>query len=65
MSLVECPEPGCTVPAEIVDRAVLGSCTGPVPHVRTVCMSRHWFFMPADRVVPLPAAPRRSVSRRG
>jgi hypothetical protein len=65
MSLVECPEPGCTAPAEIVDRMALGSCTGPVPHVRTVCPSRHWFFMPAARVVALPDAPQRSATRRG
>jgi hypothetical protein len=65
MSLVECPEPGCLLPAEIVDRVVLGSCTGPVPHVRTVCMARHWFFMPATRVVPSTAAPQRSESRNG
>jgi hypothetical protein len=65
MSLVECPEPGCTAPAEIVDRMVLGSCTGPVPHARTVCLARHWFFMPAARLVALPAARPRPVSRRG
>ena len=53
MSLVECPNPDCQAPAEIVDRAVLQSCTGPVPHVRTVCPYRHFFFLPTARVAVL------------
>lgn len=37
--LVSCAE--CGLPAEIVDRFVLESTSGPVPHVATRCVLRH------------------------
>lgn len=49
MDFITCPEPSCPLPAEVVDRAILGSCTGPVPHLKTVCASRHYFILPASK----------------
>jgi hypothetical protein len=43
--LITCPE--CGRPAEILDRRVLQSTDGPVEHVKTHCVSGHWFFMEA------------------
>lgn len=47
-ALVECPE--CGLPAEIVDRRVVDSTAGPVEHVKTLCVHRHWFLLPAEWV---------------
>lgn len=43
---VDCPE--CGLPAHVEWRAELASTDGPVEHVKIRCISRHWFFMPAD-----------------
>ncbi|MCU1538516.1 MAG: hypothetical protein JWP82_2867 [Humibacillus sp.] len=40
-----CPE--CGALAEVRERAVLESTDGPVEHARILCLSRHWFFLPA------------------
>lgn len=53
--------PGCGEIAEIRDYFVLPSTEGPVEHVQTFCVGRHWFQMPTanlDRVSALvpPAA---------
>jgi hypothetical protein len=50
--LLQCPDPGCGVPAEVLDRAVLESTDGPVEHVKVQCLARHIFLMP----MPMPPA---------
>ena len=41
LALTACPEPGCDLPAEVVDTYVLDSTSGPVTHVATACLARH------------------------
>ena len=41
MEFVSCPEPNCQAPAEIVDRFVLASTSGPVEHAQTMCLNGH------------------------
>jgi hypothetical protein len=48
MSFIQCPQPGCIAPAEIVDRYRLGSTGGPVEHVKTMCLHGHWFLIPTE-----------------
>jgi hypothetical protein len=38
--------PGCGELAEVVEHFVLSSTDGPVEHVRTHCLQRHWFLTP-------------------
>jgi len=52
--LIACPEPGCGVPAGIVDRFVLASTAGPVEHVRTWCLEGHGFTQRVDALAPWP-----------
>jgi hypothetical protein len=42
MTIINCP--GCGEIAEVIDRFVLPSTDGPVAHVRTHCLRRHWFM---------------------
>ncbi|HEU5472896.1 MAG TPA: hypothetical protein VFV67_19810 [Actinophytocola sp.] len=51
MTFTTCPE--CGTVAEIVDRFVLPSTDGPLEHVRTQCLHRHWFTIP---LTGLPAS---------
>jgi hypothetical protein len=44
MTVISCP--GCGEVAEVIDRFVLPSTNGPVEHVRTHCVRRHWFMAP-------------------
>jgi hypothetical protein len=55
-----CPEPGCSAPAEIVDRFVLSSTSGPVEHVQTRCLNQHVDTPLAEQMSGAPriAAPR-------
>jgi hypothetical protein len=53
LSLVPCPDPACDAPAEVVDRTTMRSTSGPVDHVRTQCLHRHVFFMPAPVTQPV------------
>jgi hypothetical protein len=48
MDVTGCPEPGCSLPAEILDRMVLESTDGPIEHARTLCLSGHRFLMPTS-----------------
>jgi hypothetical protein len=50
MDYTTCPEEGCAVPAEVVDRRVLDSTDGPVEHIDLVCILGHRFFMPVDQL---------------
>jgi hypothetical protein len=52
--IVECPEPGCQVAAEVVSRWVWPSTDGPVEHVKLYCVAGHartvlatWLVTPA------------------
>jgi hypothetical protein len=51
LQLVGCPQ--CSAPAEITDRFVLESTSGPVEHLTVSCLHRHRFTLPADH---LPSA---------
>ena len=59
MDFTACPE--CGSIARVLDRFVLESTDGPVEHVRTQCVRRHCFLLPAAAVArpvaPTPAAP--------
>jgi hypothetical protein len=44
MDLTTCPE--CWAPAEVQRRVVAGSTSGPLEHVKVVCVRTHWFLMP-------------------
>ena len=59
LQLVGCPQ--CLAPAEIIDRFVLDSTSGPIEHVTVSCLDRHRFTTTADH---LPAVPRREDSHR-
>jgi hypothetical protein len=59
LQLVGCPQ--CLAPAEIIDRFVLESTSGPVEHVTVSCLERHRFTTTADH---LPAVPRREDPHR-
>jgi len=48
--LIACPDPSCSAIAEIVDRVVVGSTSGPIEIVRTRCLHMHVFVLPADRL---------------
>jgi hypothetical protein len=41
MTFTDCP--GCGAIAEVVDRFTLPSTDGPLEHVRTQCVHRHWY----------------------
>jgi hypothetical protein len=59
LQLAGCPQ--CLAPAEITDRFVLESTSGPVEHVTVSCLHRHRFTFPADH---LPAGPGRNGQAR-
>jgi hypothetical protein len=48
LCLIACPEPDCEVPAEVLDRRRLSSSDGGVEHLKTYCVNRHLFILPAD-----------------
>jgi hypothetical protein len=48
MDYTTCPEEGCGVPAEVVDRRVLESTDGPIEHSCVVCLVGHRFVMPTE-----------------
>ena len=51
---IPCPE--CGAPAEITERFWLASTDGPVEHLKTRCVSNHWFTPLAERVEQEPPA---------
>ena len=53
LELIYCPELNedgtpCGLPAEVMDRQVFGSTEGPVEHVKTTCVNRHFLFFPVS-----------------
>ena len=50
LDLTICPEPTCEAIAEVADRFVLESTDGPLEMLRTHCLFRHIFLLPAERV---------------
>jgi hypothetical protein len=46
MRIAACPDPDCGAPAEITPWAVAASTSGPVPHVRTLCVNKHRYLLP-------------------
>jgi hypothetical protein len=70
LDLIQCPDPTCRALAEVIDRFSLYSTDGPVEHVRTRCLQRHHFTVPApelpmDRdVTRAPERPRHADSER-
>ncbi len=50
LELTVCPDAACGAVSEIVDRVVVGSTAGPTELVRTVCLHRHIFLLPVDRL---------------
>ncbi|HLT11749.1 MAG TPA: hypothetical protein VK028_13255 [Micromonosporaceae bacterium] len=48
LEFVACPEPTCRAPAEVLDRVRLYSTSGAMEHVKTVCVRRHYFLVPAS-----------------
>ncbi len=53
VELTVCPE--CGEVAEVQWRAVLESTDGPIEHARTMCVQRHWFFLPVERLTSVAA----------
>jgi hypothetical protein len=43
-----CPEPGCRMPTEVLDRFTLVSTDGPLEHIAVRCVDRHQFLMPIE-----------------
>jgi hypothetical protein len=65
LCLTACPEPGCTAPAEIVDRRTLPSTDAPTEHVKVRCSQRHWFVLPVSMLrSPRPVSGRLDRSAR-
>jgi hypothetical protein len=48
LDLIACPQ--CGAPAEVVQRFWLPSTDGPVEHLKTTCVSKHWLTPPAETV---------------
>jgi hypothetical protein len=56
LDLTVCPEPGCSSPAQVLDRSALQSTDGPIEHVRILCLNRHHFLLPVEMLTsPHPA----------
>jgi hypothetical protein len=47
LEIVDCP--GCTNPAEVVDRFALASTDGPIEHAIVLCVLRHRFTVLTER----------------
>jgi hypothetical protein len=49
-----CPQPGCDLAAEILDRTLIASTDARVEHVRVVCSRGHRFLMPTQTLPDQP-----------
>jgi hypothetical protein len=48
LEIIDCPQ--CGAPAEITDRFWLDSNDGPIQHLQTICVSKHWLSPRAETV---------------
>lgn len=62
MTIITCPDPACGAPAEIIDRFSIWSTSGTLDHVRTCCLHRHFFLMPAHWLAAEATAPTRPTT---
>ena len=54
MNWVVCPE--CDHPAEVTWRGSASSTDGRLEHAKVLCLQRHWFLLPSDRLLAWPTA---------
>lgn len=55
LCMARCPGPDCSAPAEVYAEVVHDSTEGPVPHVRTFCLNRHFYLLPVEYIPGMPA----------
>jgi hypothetical protein len=48
LEIIACPH--CGAPAEITQRFWLDSTDGPIQHLQTICLSKHWLTPRAETV---------------
>jgi hypothetical protein len=48
LEIIACPQ--CGAPAEIIERFWLDSTNGPIQHLQTICVSKHWLTPRAETV---------------
>ena len=48
LDIIACPQ--CGAPAEITQRFWLDSTDGPIEHLKTICVSKHWLTPRAETV---------------
>ena len=46
LELTHCPD--CGLPAEVIGRSTMPSTDGPIEHVKTRCITGHWYMTPVD-----------------
>lgn len=55
--IARCPNPDCPAPAEVSAEVAHDSTHGPVPHVRTFCLNRHFYQLPVEYIPGMPPPP--------
>jgi len=55
MKIVECPDSGCRLPAEVIDVWEFASTAGPVEHMKTRCVGGHVYTVATRWPSPEPA----------
>jgi hypothetical protein len=55
MEIVTCPV--CGAPAEAESWGDLAGTAGPVEHVKTLCVRRHWLLLPRESLVSAQPGP--------
>ena len=48
LDIIPCPH--CGAPAEVTERFWLDSTDGPIQHLQTICLSKHWLTPRAETV---------------
>jgi hypothetical protein len=48
LDIIPCPQ--CGTPAEVTQRFWLNSTDGPIQHLKTICLSKHWLTPRAETV---------------
>jgi len=51
--IVECPDSGCRLPAEVLGTWEFASTAGPMRHMKTRCVGEHIFTVPAHVCPPV------------